>query len=552
MIRNLVKHNEMKSRNILSNKTKYYIPPSGDGRDFKALFKHLAAAGAGRPVDESGFPQGPWTPDLLAEAISQIDANRAGVDLRTVQLWFQDNGKGISSENIRWLARIFGCDDPEATSAWQVELSGSQTRLIAQRRQRRTSALSSGRGVDNGEETAVPVGEAINPHATDGWPPEMPPVRGFSLAKKSEAIFSGGSFLDLPASVFAGAVALGFMSVFLGVHSITYTEDDGVLRQVGFLWAPNWTLLFMIFMPLFLAYSREVLTYWKNEGRRQIVAASGGTGSDEGWMTKVEASSRTYWAVFLVCIGFAGVFQWISVRLIPLLDGGGDYAIDWGSIGIIRPESISVAAQAMFTGLAYLYMCLCFYLFFVGLILLCTIACDYRETIKLSDRSSENNFSAIPEAVRNRIIQGIFKCTLSAIIIAICMKLQAIYVITNSANIFEWLSRDFISAVSGQSDAIGWRDLSAPTQYTSLLIVLVSIFTFSYAFAQLSFFREFGANPMKMTAAVILLVTGYMAIGAFNGFSILLSTSVIFAIYGLLDPWLGSRPKSEEESIIVS
>lgn len=86
------------------------------------LFARLASAGAGRPVDPHGFPDGPWTPETLANAISSIEANRNGIELRTVQVWFQDNDNGISSENLKWLARILGCNDPEAASEWQTEL----------------------------------------------------------------------------------------------------------------------------------------------------------------------------------------------------------------------------------------------------------------------------------------------------------------------------------------------------------------------------------------------------------------------------------------------
>lgn len=86
----------------------------------------MVTAGAGRPLADDGFPQGPWTPELLADAISSIDVNRVGVDLRTVQLWFQENDKGISPANIRWLARIFGCDDRKATNDWLKELSVAQ------------------------------------------------------------------------------------------------------------------------------------------------------------------------------------------------------------------------------------------------------------------------------------------------------------------------------------------------------------------------------------------------------------------------------------------
>ncbi len=550
MMRNPAKHNEMKPRNMLTKNKKFFVPPSGDGRDFKALFKHLAAAGAGRPVDENGFPQGPWTPDLLAEAISQIDANRAGVDLRTVQLWFQDNDKGISPDNIRWLARIFGCDDPEATSAWQAELTASQGRLIAQRRKRRKPLAGSEQEVGTSEKEAVAVDGTIATDATDDRVPEKQSVKGFSLAQKSEAIFGRGSFLDLPALVFAGAVALGFMSLFLGVHSVAYAEGGGVPKQVGFLWAPNWTLLFMIFMPLFLAFSREVLGYWKNEGRAQLAAASGGAGGDEGWMKKVEASPLTYWAVFLVCVGFAGIFQWISVRLIPLLDGGGDYAVDWGSAAILRPDVISVAEEATLTGFAYIYMSLCFYLFFVGNILLYTLAYDYGDLRKLADNTGR--LSALAGSAGERIMRVIFRCTLSGVLIAICMKLQSIYLVINSPNILQWIIQDFLSSVIGRDTGVSWQDYSTPNQYTSLVVVLVTCFTFFYASTRIGAIPGYGTARMRMAAAVVLLVAAYLTIGAFNGFSILLCISVLFAICGLLDPWLGTRRKRTGESAIVS
>ena len=86
------------------------------------------------PLESDGFPKGPWTPELLAEAVSQIDSNKVGVDLRTVQLWFQDNEKGISPANIEWLARVFGCGDHEATGDWRMELREAQSRFNARRR----------------------------------------------------------------------------------------------------------------------------------------------------------------------------------------------------------------------------------------------------------------------------------------------------------------------------------------------------------------------------------------------------------------------------------
>lgn len=280
---------------------KYFLPPQKDGSDFKELFKRLTSAGVGRLVDKDGFPQGPWTADRLADAISQIDANRDGVDLRTVQLWFQDNLNGISTDNIHWLARVFGCDDPVATNEWQMELSAAQSRLTAKRRERKRAGSSGALGPLGMAQTATFADETESPAEMALDNDAKGASRRLSLAMRSETVFSRGSPLDLPASVFAGAVALGFLSYLTGVHNVTYGPEDGPIKQVGFIWAPNWTLLFMVFVPLFFAFVVELLVFWKDEGRLKLVAQGGRMDSDDGWARNVEASSYTYWAGFLIC-----------------------------------------------------------------------------------------------------------------------------------------------------------------------------------------------------------------------------------------------------------
>ena len=178
---------------------KYYVAPPNDGSNFKVLFSHLAATGAGRPVDGDGVPEGPWTPELLAEAISLIDADGSGVDLRTVQFWFQDNDKGIRPESIRWLARIFGCGDPDATSEWQAHLSAAKSRLLAERRARRGADEASLQTAD----TPTPTVEGDDVALTRGR-------RG--LALRTEGLFSHESSLNLPVLVLAGSVTLGFIA----------------------------------------------------------------------------------------------------------------------------------------------------------------------------------------------------------------------------------------------------------------------------------------------------------------------------------------------------
>ncbi|RWI89859.1 hypothetical protein [Mesorhizobium sp.] len=516
---------------------KLFLPPPRDGSDFKELFKRLAAAGAGRPLGKDGFPAGPWTPELLAEAISQIDSNRIGVDLRTVQLWFQENDKGISASNIRWLARVFGCDDPVATSEWQMELSAAQSRLAAKRRESKRA----------GGDVALAVPDMARATTFDPAPPAElardpdanSPRQRFSLARRSEALLSRGSPLNLPASVFAGAAALGFLSYITGIHDATYARADGLVKQVGFLWAPNWTFLFMVLLPLFFAFVTELLVFWKNEGRLKFV-----TESDDAWGDNVEASSYSYWAVFLICVVFAGLFQWIGVCLMPLTKGGGNYATDWGKLAIVRPEVISVPEEVVFTGLAYLYMCLCFYLFFVGLILLYTVVHDLWRIGVASKSRLEVGCRHEVDEVGLRVMRAIFRCTVLGVMIAICMKAQSSYLASRGENIVAWLVGDMSSAFNGGNDVSDGVAYRMPTHYSSFLVVISTCVVFVYGSIRLGVGSRFQVPLWKMSAVVAFLVAGYLLIDAFAGFSILLGVGVLLAIYGLIDPGFGDGERA--------
>ncbi|SPJ22508.1 hypothetical protein PAA8504_00302 [Palleronia abyssalis] len=545
-IRKQAKRSETKARWPLIKNGKYFVPPVDDSRDLKTLFQHLASAGAGRPVDANGFPQGPWTPDLLAEAISQIDANQSGIELRTVQLWFQENAKGISCANIRWLARIFGCDDPKATSDWQTVLSVARSRLTALRRHRQVSADSdASKSHDSKHAAASGIENSLTVHREDRQI-NTESHNGFRLAQTCEAIFGRRSFLDLPASVFAGAVVLGYASYFLGIHSVTYTREDGLTKQVGFLWAPNWTLLFMVFMPLFFVFAVDLLAFWKTKGRSMLLALNGNELEDSGWSRKVGASTFTFWTLLLVCLGVVGVLQWVSLRLVPLITIDSDRTTDWGSLATTRPDAISVPQAAAFTGVAYLYMCLSMYLLFVGLIFLYTLAQDFTDLISSlgskRSASTQREIAAIVEGV----FQGIFRCTVLVLMIAICMKLQSFYVKISSENIIDWLIQDTRSVFF--SDKIsGERYDSTTTHYSSLLVALAACVVFLKAHYALGRFSGSRKQLRKMAVVVVLLTTGYLSIGAFSGFSALLGVTVLLSIYGLFNPAFSMRQTREIE-----
>lgn len=510
---------------------KFFIAPPKDGRDFKELFKYLAAAGAGRPLDSDGLPSGPWTAELLAEAISQIDSNHVGVDLRTVQLWFQENDKGVSAANIRWLARIFGCGDAVETSEWQMELIAAQSRLAAKRR----GSKKPEHGLTRIPDLALADPETIEiVYAAQGDAQTQKPR--FSLGGISEAVFTHGSPLNLPASVFAGASALGFLAYILGIHSAVYTRADGIVKQVGYLWAPNWTFLFMVLLPVFYWLVTELLVYWKGDGRLFLAGHGDRIQSNRDWEHQLKAYSYSYWAVFVICVLFAGIIQWIAVDLMPLLKGKGDYAMSWGTLALIRPEVVSVPMSVVFTGLAYLYMCLCFYLLFAGLILLHTILHDLW-TIESATQLRPDQFQREAGAIALRVMEGIFRCTAVGIMVAICMKLQSAYLASNGKDILTWLVNDSSVIIDGYANGRNGFHYRMPTHFSSLLVAISSCVGFLYG--SIRFARRFHMPLWRMSAVVALLFASYILIDAFDGFSILLGISTMIATYALFDPEFG-------------
>ncbi|MCL8018190.1 hypothetical protein, partial [Streptomyces sp. AS02] len=77
------------------------------------------------------------------------------------------------------------------------------------------------------------------------------------------------------------------------------------------------------------------------------------------------------------------------------------------------------------------------------------------------------------------------------------------------------------------------KEFSTPNQYTSLLIVIITVFTFAYALSQVGLVRRSGNARVKMAGCVLSLVIAYTAIGMVNGFSIILGLSILLAAYGL-------------------
>ena len=185
-------------------------------------------------------------------------------------------------------------------------------------------------------------------------------------------------------------------------------------------------------------------------------------------------------------------------------------------------------------------MCLCFYLFFAGLILLYTVAYDLWKIGRDSkDWPGARDQHAEFNEVSHRVMHAIFRCTTLGILIAIAMKVQSAYLLSRGENIVAWLIDDMTAAFYGRDEVGAGISYRTPTHYSSFLVALSTCLVFLDASIRLDGGPRRRARFWAMLSVVAILFSGYLLTDAFTGFSILLGFGVLLAVYGLFDPRLG-------------
>lgn len=504
------------------------MPVPDEADDLKELFRLLIASGAGRSVDENGLPDGEWTAPLLAKAISEYPGNNDGIELRTVQHWFETNSKGISAKNIYWLARIFGCGDAHAIAEWQLALSKANRKLSRKRKK-----ITPNEPLQYAERIEK---EKTVTHRNDR--------DRFSLAGFCDSVLSAPS-ISVPSTVFAVASALIFLSYLCGNHSFVFQTPQGYGKQIGYVWTANWTLVFIVFLPAYFLCASSVLNFWKTSARLRFYPPNRRDKSKADWQALIDANAYTFTLVFVLLTIFAGGVQWLSVRLLPLLTGEANYTTDWGSLALEHPEVISVPEAIVFTGLAYLAMCLFYFGFYAVLILLYLMCQDFEEFSSQTGGAENNRFRTFIDKVGDTLTIGLFRCGILGLMTVIVMKLQGSYMESYGVNILQWYIQDTLSVFNPQiytKTVVGW---DTPNHVASLLCALAVVFTFAMGIYHLRGQHMCKIVRLKLIGVFILLFSGYLGIGLFDGFTILLTIAMIVATYSLFDPKLRFFASSE-------
>lgn len=521
------------------------------------LFLRLAAAGAGRPVDKHGFADGPWTAETLADAISSIEENQNGIELRAVQVWFQDNYNGISDTNIRWLARIFGCGDPEATSQWQAELKAAKERLAVQRRKNRKLQTNGSTVATDVPEPSAPsqiVTQIAHGDLGASEPASSQPKRK-TLAEQFERLLSGSSSLNLQIAYWMVFCGLGLMNYVLGTLSVTYSPQEGLDKQVGFIWAPTLTILPLVVLPALIFFVSNLNTYWRRVGRSNCIsdrATSINSNRNAAWYARVNDFSFSFWAIVLFSVLLVFGFQWAGIYLPAYLSGESNgVQIDRYLVALERPDVISISEAIILSAVGYMYTASYIAIFMLGLLFSLIITLDYEDICTTSALEGAVIDRAQLRYEGQSIVWAVFRVVVFALWLAMLVKLQITYLQSDSKDFLTWLHTDAAAALDASATSNGWLENSSISHFTTFMMMAVSVTIFIVCIIKMRsvfnrlelydsdypFTRDKPALT-RMCLVILLLSLNLVLVGRLNGFSLMLAASALASVYVLAGPKL--------------
>lgn len=536
----MVNTNELELYRYLIKREKFYSPPPNDGKDIKQLFTYAVERGIGQPVDDEGVPKNQWTPEALADAISMIDHPDASTNIRSVQYWFDSkNDRNISPNNCRWLARVFGCGDPDAISDWQTALLAARRLFIENRRADASRTIAATNEGDNTKTADIRLNVGSPAEATKEYAYVIQPHKARSkhrLSRRLELLFADPIILSVV--VWFWLTGILFFTAVLDVLSVSYTTPDGTSKQVGYLWNPSWIIHDLVLLPAFLMVVSRVINFWKNEARLLFLDARSKRSAYEGWITKVSSLSILHWVALAISVFFVFLLQWVGGYLFPILNHElGTAAVSWVNIILARPDIMSVGSALTLSGIYFLFAALVFFCLNAGFAFLYAVWSDFSDLYMNAKALLSEHDDARMRFVGIKLVDHIFLGTVLALWISTSIKLYSMYISVNSKDILTWISNDFRQLL-GNADQhekiiVGY----SLSQFSTIIFtcVIAGVFLYVYLNARTLFTSHdyvFDSAPWgRWLSAIIFLLVNYLCVGQVVGFSILLLLSIVVTAY---------------------
>ena len=521
---------ELKVCRALIINGKYFYLPDREDTDFKALFMDLVARGVGKRVNDDGIPPGAWSPNEFLDALNDIEGGDSTLELRSVQLWFANNQRGISSQNIALISQVFGCGDADTIGLVRSKLTRANV-LLSERRKytKNTRKVSAGTDTIGGPAKSANV-DVIFHHR--------------SLAVRCEALLSFPNAYNLLFLYWVIYFALGLLNYIFGTLTVTYDPIPGLTKQVGFIWAPTLTLLPIVVLPLLILSIGKQITDWKELFRPQFYPLANQEQATSEWLSRVNAFSFLFRLILFLCIGLVFGFQWMGIYLPAYISGVlGDVQVDRYLVTLVRPEVISMREAVFLSLVGYIYTASYVFIFLLGILFVFIITYDFASLIESSLGTSVSISNCTIPMAERLVVSNAFRVSVLSIWLATCVKLQIVYLSSDSENFLNWVLGDALFILNFSSERSGFLNQTSISHFTTFLMAALTVAVF--IFHLFSIRRAIHKSVLSgskfnlesndyrnvgMSAVIILLTFNLAAIGQFSGFSLLLFLSMILSV----------------------
>jgi hypothetical protein len=352
--------------------------------------------------------------------------------------------------------------------------------------------------------------------------------------------------------VFCG---LGLMNYVFGTLSVTYSPQEGLDKQVGFIWAPSLTILPLVVLPAFIFFISNLNTYWRRVGRSKCIsdcATSINSNSNAAWYARVNDFSFSFWAIVLFSVLFVFGFQWAGIYLPAYLSGESNgVQIDRYLVTLERPDVISIPQAMILSAVGYMYTASYISIFMLGLLFSLIITLDYEDICTTSALEGTEIDRALLRDEGRSIVWAVFRVVVFALWLAMLVKLQITYLQTDSKDFVTWLRTDAAAALGPSVTSNGWLENSSISHFTTFMMMAVSVTIFLACIIKMRsvfnrlelydsdypFTRDKPALT-RMFLVILLLSLNLVLVGRLNGFSWMLAASALASVYVLAGPKL--------------
>ena len=311
-----------------------------------------------------------------------------------------------------------------------------------------------------------------------------------SIAERIEEIAIRRGPLDLSLQAIAMAFLLSILSFFCGLGWLEINLNGSTTKEIGFLFAPNWTIVYLVLFPLYLSVfsvlaGRCRLALTDLSDARILVDSNGSPVLHAtilaAWNRALKDISPVMWLIMML-VAVSTLGQWIYVSVVPLMTGKiGNAAIDWGTLTIVQPEKANWWATIFFSTACYAYMGVALFIYLAILIYAATFAVFLN---RLADQSGRFNLvfrSSILSQRLSGIVTSVYICVIFGIGAAIAMRMQAEYIQSGYSLITDLWFSDVISAfhwIVGDVTTVQPPQLfQIPSKWTSFAELMITLFT---------------------------------------------------------------------------